>query len=105
MIIAKKMLVICALSSAGFLGAMESYDYKKSAAAEERTLEEKVKVAVIDREISKLQEEGSRINEAIKKRYGDSTIAYRAASTASCSDINKKLAKLRNEKVGLQSKL
>ena len=104
MIIAKKMLVICALSSAGFLGAMELYNYKNSAVAEEKAFEEKVKVAVIDTQINELQKEQSRLNEKLEKRFSNSTLTYRAAKKASFSESNAKIEKLKKEKAQLQAK-
>ena len=98
MIIAKKMLVICALSSAGFLGAMEIYDYGKMGAAEE-------KAHTIDAKILLLKKEQSEVTAAIEKIHGNSTIAYRAEKKHYLSKSNAELEKLRNEKVRLQSKL
>jgi hypothetical protein len=87
MFVGKKIMMMCALSMIVF-SSVTSWA-----------------MDVINAKIVLLKDEKSKLNRALVTEYGDSTIAYRAASKNVSDTIDQKIAELNREKVRLQSKL
>ena len=81
-IVLKKIMMVSVLSAMGFLGAMD----------------------LIDAKITALKDERSNMNQALEKRHGNSTMAYKLTSKIDLREIDQKIEKLENEKKWGQSK-
>lgn len=59
---------------------------------------------LIDAKITALKDERSNMNQALEKRHGNSTMAYKLTSKIDLREIDQKIEKLENEKKWGQSK-